>query len=138
VITILTMDEIKSMENNKPKLTEIKNEYGHCFTDEQGRIQGEYFTYWDNGKIKRQGLYKDDYRHGKLTYYNEDGSIDYIEYFDLDSEISKEQYEKTESLDVKLCQQLKEKAKQRIIKRQQKAITEEEIIEEVKKMMENI
>jgi antitoxin component YwqK of YwqJK toxin-antitoxin module len=80
------------------KLNEYKTKNYHFFTDEQGRYQGEFFAFHDNGKIKRQGNYKDDVRHGKYTCFKPDGSIAIITYFDMEKDITKK-YLKNELLD---------------------------------------
>ena len=72
------------------KLTEFKNEYGHYFEDEQGNLQGEYKAFWSNGNLMKQGNYKDDKLHGKFTWFNDDGSIAIITYFDMDKDITKQ------------------------------------------------
>ena len=49
------------------------------YTD--GKLQGKFEAYFDNGRLQFSGYYKDDARHGPWLIYNKDGSIRYkIEY----------------------------------------------------------
>ena len=41
-----------------------------------GRYHGTFESYYETGKIRSRGTYKNDSREGSFEYFNEDGSID--------------------------------------------------------------
>lgn len=44
-------------------------------TDKQGRRQGQWIEYHDNGKIKSKGTFKNGFPVGEFFYYTETGSL---------------------------------------------------------------
>ena len=40
-----------------------------------GKREGSWLSYWANGKLKSKGNYKNDNLEGSWIYYNEDGTI---------------------------------------------------------------
>ena len=54
-------------------LIEIKNKYEHYFEDNQGRKQGEYKTWWENGNLNRHGFYVNDVYHGEYKAFRANG-----------------------------------------------------------------
>ena len=91
----------------------IKNKQFDYYEDDNGLFQGEYKSYYDNGKIDAHCYYKDgqfhgiykeyytngnlfnicnyinDEEHGEDKYYNEDGSYDESRYYNHGKEITK-------------------------------------------------
>jgi antitoxin component YwqK of YwqJK toxin-antitoxin module len=49
---------------------------------------GPYFYYYENGKLKISGSYKDDLKHGKWSYFNDKGILEKTEVWENDKLIS--------------------------------------------------
>ena len=43
--------------------------------DKQGRRQGKWIEYFDNGKVRFEGQFKDDFPIGEFVYYDESGAV---------------------------------------------------------------
>ncbi len=43
--------------------------------DKQGRRQGKWIEYFDNGKVRFEGQFKDDFPTGEFVYYDESGAV---------------------------------------------------------------
>ena len=41
----------------------------------EGKLDGEYTSYWDNGKVCTKTTYKNDKLDGEWEYWNEDGTL---------------------------------------------------------------
>ena len=46
-----------------------------------GKKEGKWITYWDNGNIKRQGIWKNGKAIGLFKFFNIDGKIIKIEFW---------------------------------------------------------
>jgi len=57
------------------KLKYIKTKTHDYYEDAQGRWQGEFKLYYDNGRLWEHCWYKDGKLHGEYKEYNEDGSL---------------------------------------------------------------
>lgn len=69
-------------------LTEYKSNNFHYFFDEQGRIQGEYKVFWNNGQMNRHLFMLDDKWHGEYKQWHENGTLSYHCFFVNDEEVS--------------------------------------------------
>ncbi|MDQ3071741.1 MAG: hypothetical protein M3Q97_00560 [Bacteroidota bacterium] len=68
---IFNYKEIHSFDPNNPKemqTTTVKH--------------GPYFYYYENGKLKITGYYRDGQKHGEWKYYSADGKLDKTEKYD--------------------------------------------------------
>ena len=56
-------------------LTERKSDTRHYFLDAQGRMQGEYKSWWPNGNMWGHCFYIDDKCHGECKWWRKDGTL---------------------------------------------------------------
>jgi len=62
-------------------LTEHKDEYGHYFKDSKGRLQGEFKSWWHNGKLRQHNQFLNGDFHGECKVWNEDGELTHHEFW---------------------------------------------------------
>ncbi len=56
-------------------------------TDKNGKKQGRWKYFWDNGLVKLDGTYKDDLRNGYFKEYDEEGLLLTVKKFENDQEV---------------------------------------------------
>lgn len=57
-------------------ITLYDNEQNEVYEFEKGLLNGNYYSYWKNGKIRMTGNYKDNQRLGKWISYHQNGIIE--------------------------------------------------------------
>lgn len=57
-------------------------------TDKQGRRQGKWIEYFDNGKVKFEGQFKNDIPCGEFVYYDESGAVKARNKYSSDGSVS--------------------------------------------------
>lgn len=73
--------------------------FGQNSTDSQGRKQGEWVKYYENGKtIRYKGQFKNDIPYGKFVYYYESGEVQTILEYEEEGLASAKTYFTTGSL----------------------------------------
>ena len=68
------------------KLKHIKTKEHDYYEDAQGRLQGEFKNYWNNGQLCTQCYFKDNKFYGEYKRYNSDGTLKYHTYYENDIE----------------------------------------------------
>jgi uncharacterized protein len=66
--------------------------------DKNNLKQGRWYTFYDNGKIRQEGMYKDDKKNGYFKEYTEDGDL--ISVFKYVNDVKQEEAEEITKLDV--------------------------------------
>ena len=67
---------IKSL--NKPEKTVIVNQEGKVIREKNfkdGKLNGPVKLYWDNGRPRLEGMFKNNNRTGDWTHYNPEGKV---------------------------------------------------------------
>ena len=58
-------------------LTEHKTKSQHYYTDESGRYQGEFKTWYKNGQLRGHCFFKDGNFHGECKWWHSNGQLEY-------------------------------------------------------------
>jgi hypothetical protein len=68
-------NSIMGIEPEESELAEYKEARRHFFLDNQGRMQGEYKDWYENGSLFEHALYVDGKCHGECKMWGEDGTL---------------------------------------------------------------